>query len=510
MKNLPPESKSLWREKAPQSFPALKEDIDTEVCVIGGGIVGVSTAFMLARRGIKAALIEADRMGAGTSGYTTAKISSQHGLKYSSLIDTFGEQEARLYYDANEDAIAWMERMCKKLAIDCNFERQASYVYAETQEGAENINKEVEAYRRLELDGRLSEETELPFPVESAIMMHDQAQFHPLRFLSKLLRYLEVENTPVYENTKAVDIKRGKRPQVLMENGNVITADHVVMATHYPFKDLQALFAARLHVERSYAVAFRIEGKIPQGMYLNAESPKRSIRNAVDPDGNRLLLIGGEGHTSGQKDDTLQNYEALRQFGLEHFKVKDIPYRWSAQDLMTLDGMPYIGPVTPGKEDIFTAAGFGKWGMAMGVGAATIIADHISGKNNPYTKLFTPSRFTPSQDIKNAVKENMSVARSYVKGKMDRKSRNKLEDLANGEGAVVNFDGNRAGAYKNEHGEITIVDTTCTHMGCELSWNNGETSWDCPCHGSRFDVDGTVLEGPAVKPLTQLKKEEPK
>lgn len=220
-----------------------------------------------------------------------------------------------------------------------------------------------------------------------------------------------------------------------------------------------------------------------------------------------MLLIGGEGHTSGQEKNTSSHYERLYQFGQKHFDVHSVPYRWSSQDISTLDGLPYIGPVTPGKEDVFAATGFAKWGMTNGVAAATIIADRIIGKHNPYAKLVTPSRFTPTKDIKNVVKENMDVARTFVKGKLDRTTKKNLDELNKDEGAVINIRGKRAGAYKDEDGEVTVVDTTCTHMGCELAWNNAERSWDCPCHGSRFDKDGTVLEGPAVEPLKQLKQE---
>ncbi|WP_147802607.1 FAD-dependent oxidoreductase [Alkalicoccus halolimnae] len=503
-KELPPVSNSLWMNKKMQTFPELEEDLETEVCVIGGGIAGVATAFILAKRGIPVVLIEGGRVGGGTTGYTTAKITSQHGLKYADLIKTFGEEKAQLYYDANEDAIAWIERMSKKLDIDCQFERQPSYVYATTEEGKKELEKEAEAYQKLGLDGRMTDKHDLPFDVKASLVMHDQAQFHPLCFLSKLLRYLEVENMPIYENTRAVDIKRGKKPSVITENDNVITADHVVIATHYPFKDLQALYVARLHVERSYSIAVRLNGEPPPSMYLNAESPKRSLRRALDHEGKPLLLIGGEGHTSGQQIDTLQSYQNLRDYAVEHFDVASIPYRWSSQDVFTLDGVPYAGPMTPGKDDFFVATGFAKWGMTNGVAAAQIIADRIVDKRNPYANLYTPSRFTPSTDMKNVVKENMDVARTFVKGKLDRRSRKKPEELTSGEGAVVHVDGKRAGAYRDEKGKLTIVDTTCSHLGCELYWNNGEHSWDCPCHGSRFDTEGSVLEGPAVKPLKQL------
>ncbi|TVP83687.1 MAG: FAD-dependent oxidoreductase [Alkalicoccus sp.] len=507
-RELPLRASSLWREKELQSFPALDKDVDAEVCVIGGGIAGVTTAFVLARRGFRTALIDAGQMGGGATGYTTAKVTSQHGAGYASILDTFGEDKAALYYDAQEDAIAWTERMCRKLDIDCGFERRPAILYAETEEGSRLLDKEAEAYQKLGLDGKLTEKHELPFPVKKALMMHDQAQFHPVCFLAKLLRYLEVENMPVYEHTRAVDIKRGERPEVITENGHTITADHVVMATHYPFKDLYSLYAARLHVERSYVVAVELNEKVPRGMYLNAESPKRSMRQTPGPGGRDFLLIGGEGHTSGQKTDTMENYQRLLDYAARHFNVRGAHYRWSAQDISTLDGLPYIGPMTPGKKDVYIATGFAKWGMTGGIAAAHVIADGIQGRRNPYASLFTPSRFSPGQDMKNAVKENMDVARSFVKGKLDRGHRKNPEDLSPGEGSVIQFKGSRAGAYRDEAGRLTIVDTTCTHLGCELAWNNGESSWDCPCHGSRFDPDGKVLEGPALKPLKKLSEEE--
>ncbi|CAM3787550.1 FAD-dependent oxidoreductase [Alkalicoccus chagannorensis] len=495
-----PQSASLWQKRPTQRFPQLQEDVTTKVCVIGGGIAGVTTAYMLARKGIPSVLIEAGEIGTGTTGHTTAKISSQHGLKYADLWQSIGAEKTKLYYEANEDAISWVERTCRRLAIDCSFSRRPAYLYATSEEGKTRLEREAEAYRSLHLDGSLTDKHELPFAVTAALKMHEQAQFHPVCFLAKLLRYLEVEQMPVFEQTRAVDVKRGRQPVVTTDGGRQIKADHVVMATHYPFKDLQSLFAARLHVERSYAIAFRLHGEVPKGMYLHAESPVQSFREAEDIDGRPLLLGGGFGHTSGQAGNTESHYEKLRDFVTSHFDVKAIPYRWSSQDIHTSDGVPYAGPLTPGSEDVYVLTGFGKWGMSAGVAAAQVTADRLEGKYNPYASLFTPSRFHPRADMKQMVKENMDTARAFVRGKFHR-TKGTVDDLDFDEGAVLKVNGSRTAVYKDENGEISAVDSSCTHLGCELGWNQAERSWDCPCHGSRFDVDGSVLEGPAVHPL---------
>ncbi|WP_261131580.1 FAD-dependent oxidoreductase [Bacillus sp. Marseille-Q3570] len=500
---LPGASQSMWRDFQIESFPSLEEGLKTEMTVIGAGITGITTAYLLVNQGYDVVLLDAGQIISGATGYTTAKISAQHGLVYDDLIETIGEEKAKLYYEANRSALNMIDDIRKKHEIDCDFSYQDAFVYGESEQSKKKIEKEAEAYEKLGIDGGLSDDVDLPFKISSAIKMKDQAQFHPVKYLAALVGYLKEKNVRIYENTRAVDIKKGQKPEVIAENDHSLTSDHVVIASHFPFKDFEGVYFARLHVERSYSLAVKTDTKIPEGMYLNADQPKRSIRNAVDPSGEKVLLVGGESHTSGQIEDTLACYENLRAFADEHFGVTEIPHRWSAQDMTTLDKVPYIGPITEKNPNIHVATGFTKWGMTLGTVAAQVLSDLISEKENPYAELFKPSRFNAKSDVKNFTVENADVAKEFVKGKIDRRTK-EIDELEHDEGAVVKVNGKRAGCFKNSAGKTTLVDTTCTHMGCELNWNNGEKSWDCPCHGSRFNTDGKVIEGPATKPLEKL------
>jgi Rieske Fe-S protein len=237
-------------------------------------------------------------------------------------------------------------------------------------------------------------------------------------------------------------------------------------------------------------------------MYLSIDKPTRSLRS-VKVHGENYLLVGGESHKTGQGIPTIQHYEALVAFTEEHYGIEKIAYRWSTQDLITLDKMPYIGPITSQKRKIYVATGFRKWGMTTGTAAGMILRDTILQRENPYIDLFHPARFKSDPSIKHFITQNADVAKHLVKGKVEMVLR-RADELQNDEGSVVAFQGRRAGAYRDESGTLHIVDTTCTHLGCEVEWNEGERTWDCPCHASRFSVDGDVIEGPAEQPLKKL------
>ena len=508
MTKIPSESKSYWTEyidrKEARTYPQAVKDDETEIVVIGAGIVGILSAYELAKRGRKVILLEADRILYGTTGHTTAKITAQHGLFYDELIRQFGEESAKLYYEANMDGLNYLRQIIIDENIDCDFSEQPAYTYAVTDEYDKKIRAEYKAYEQLGIDGELLTELPLPFPIKSAVSMNGQAQFHPLKLLSNLLVSFEQMGGVIYEQSVVKDIKEDENGlQAVLENGHQIRGKKIIIATHYPFYDMKGLYFSRLHPMRSYIVAATIDGEIPDGMYISADKPTRSLRY-TEYDGRKLLLIGGESHKTGQSDDEESYFTALESFTNEHFAVEDFPYRWSAQDLVTLDKLPYIGQYSSSKENIFLATGFAKWGMSNGAIASQLLCDLVTEQENPYRELFSPSR--SESNLKSAstfLKENSNVAKELIKGKISPDDVDP-NDLKPNEGGHIKFNGKRAGAYRNEDGSLCVLDTTCTHMGCEVSWNSGERSWDCPCHGSRFDINGEVIEGPAVSPLKKL------
>ncbi|WP_409290766.1 FAD-dependent oxidoreductase [Peribacillus sp. SCS-37] len=504
-KPMPETPEPYWRTSAEiKSFPALNENKETDVLIIGGGITGVTAAYLLSKEGRKVTLIDAGRVLNGITGHTTAKISAQHSLIYDKLIKESGEEHAKLYYEANQNALQFIRKTVEENGISCDFSTQDSYVFTEDSDYLPKLADEVRAYEQLGIDGTYVQETPLSFPVKGAVLMRNQAQFHPLQYLSYLVDQIVELGGEIYENTVAGDIENGP-PAVLTlknEGKNKITCRSMLICSHYPFYAKEGKYFARLQQERSYVIAVKTEKEFPGGMYISAEKPTRSLRYTMI-DGEKAVLFGGDGHKTGQDLDTQDYYEELVPYAEKTYGVKEIPYKWSAQDIHTLDSIPYIGNLTEDYDHVYVATGFAKWGMTNGTNAALMLSDYVVGRENPYNEVFTPRRVNAGTSLKNFVKENLDVAKHFIEGKLD-KPNHTLDEVGIDEAKVVEVNGQRAGAYRDKDGQLHVVDTTCTHMMCELNWNNGDRSWDCPCHGSRFSVTGDVLEGPATKPLKKV------
>ncbi|NLM05281.1 MAG: FAD-dependent oxidoreductase, partial [Clostridiales bacterium] len=278
-----------------------------------------------------------------------------------------------------------------------------------------------------------------------------------------------------------------------------VTADIVIIASHYPFYNKKAMYYSRIYVERSYAIAIKAKEKFPGGLYINTDIPTRSLRSLPTEDG-ELILVVGENHKTGQGEDMNNHYKALLNFAEEVFSVENVPYRWSTQDCMTMDKIPYIGQYASDTPNLYIATGFQKWGMTTSMASSIILKDLIVTGESPWADVFNPSRKNISGSAKEFIAQNVNVAGQLLGGKISKEPEKIV--IESGEGKILNIDGEKTGAYRDEEGELYFVNTTCTHMGCELNWNSAERSWDCPCHGSRFTYRGHIIQGPAVKPLT--------
>ncbi len=463
----------------------LTGDIEVEVAVIGAGLAGVLTAYLLQQQGIQTVILECKEAGSGMTKNTTAKITSQHGLIYRKLMMYKGEQRAWEYAMANQQAIEKYEEIINDLQIDCDYEIYPNYIY--TLDNVAKIKQEVEAALKLGLPASFTTETTLPFQVKAAIRFDHQAQFHPLKFLDAV-----VEKLNIYENTRVTEIH--KDGLIKTDQGSV-KAKKVVIATHYPFINVPGYYFFKLHQERYYLSAIEPGEEASKyrldGMYLDADKDGFSLRNYKD-----LLIFGSVTHRTGdyQPKDAYANIEKHVR---KYYPEAKLLYTWSNQDCMTPDSIPYIGAYSLQTPNIYVATGFNMWGMTGSMVSAMIISERIAGKNHEFQKVFNPRRLMLSGSrvlLKDAAIITISLLSEYLKI-----PHNRLKDIEKGKAGVVRYDGQRVGVYRDQDDKYYFVTTKCPHLGCKLEWNQNEMTWDCPCHGSRFDYRGNMINNPAMR-----------
>lgn len=505
-KKMPQYPEPYWRDSVElPSFPKLEKSIEADVGIVGGGITGITAAYILAKQNVKVALVDAGVILNGTTGHTTAKITAQHGLIYNELIEHFGTEKTSMYYKANSEAIEFIKNTIKKHDINCDFKQEDAYLFTNSDSYLEKLEMEKKAYDKFNIPGELVKNMPLEVAMKSALIMKNQGQFHPLKYLKALLDDSIKNGAEVYEQTTATDVEYNKHPSIVTRDGHRVKCRYVIQASHYPFYDGQGFYPTRMYADRSYVVAIQSAKKFPGGMYITAETPTRSIRS-TRMDDKELWLIGGDSHKTGQGKPTMEHYQALKQYADKEFGISDYAYRWSAQDLITLDKVPYIGPITKEQKSVFVATGFRKWGMTNSTLAANLICDQILNGESDYEELFTPARFQTDPAIRKFTSINADVAKHLIKGKLEYTS-DLVSELTADEATVTRIKGKRTGVYKDKENKLHMVDTTCTHLGCEVEWNSGDRTWDCPCHGSRFSYTGHVVEGPAERPLNKVEND---
>ena len=478
-------------------YDPLGGDRAVDTVVVGGGIAGITTAAKLDAAGQTVALLERDRILDGATGHTTAKLTSLHGLVYGDLLDSFGEAQARQYAAANQRAIEDIADTVERRDIDCGFGRAPAYTYVAPDGDRSKVRAEVNAARRLGLPAGYAEETELPYDIEAAIRFDDQAYFHPRQYLLELARGLDEGASHVFEETTVDDVADGDPCRVSTDRGTV-RADDVVVASHFPVAD-DALYFSRMRPKRSYVLAARLAGDPPDGLYYHPSEPYFSVRpHATDES---LVLLGGQNHRTGDGDSTAARYRRLERRARERFDIASIEYRWATQDYVSADRVPFVGTAAPHLSNVYVATGFGGWGMTNGTAAGRLLADEILGRDPAWGAVFDPNRFTPRASASELLSHNKHTMRHYAEDYLGRQPSLREVDLDPGDAGVYEADGDPLAVYCDDDGEIHARSAVCPHMGCLVSWNDGEQSWDCPCHGSRFDIDGDVLDTPAVQGL---------
>ena len=488
-------TESLWLDTAgPGGHPSLDRDIEVDVAVIGGGIAGMSTAYHLARDGARVAVLEAAGVGSGVTGCTTAKVSALQSTILSTIARRKGDDAARVYAEASVAGVEAIAEIAAAESIDCGLERRSAFTYAADASERDSVEKELEVASTAGLPAEWVDGPDLPFEVAGAVRLADQLQFHPVRYVQGLAAAVVRAGSLVYEDTRALGVDGGSPCRVRTGRGTV-TAGHVVVATHYPLLD-RGLYFARLEAQRSYCVAAEVRGdELPQGMSISAGSRTRSVRSYGD-----LLIVGGEGHATGDSDAQPERFEALEEFARNHWEVGEVTHRWSAQDPIPWDHLPVIGPYAPGSSRLWVASGFMKWGLATGTFAGRLLADLIAERGNDWATTFNPNRVSPGS-AHEVAKLGAKFSFDFVADRVKPAEAGGAAQVPPGEARVVRDGVGKTGVYRDADGGLHAVSLRCTHLGCLLRFNSAETSWDCPCHGSRFGVDGEVLEGPAVSPL---------
>jgi glycine/D-amino acid oxidase-like deaminating enzyme/nitrite reductase/ring-hydroxylating ferredoxin subunit len=486
---------SLWIDEAPDTaYPALERDIEVDVAVIGGGIAGVTTALLCQRDGLRVAVLEKGVISGAATGMSTAKCSALQESVLAEVRRVSGHDALVAYAQANAAALERMDALVRSSALECSWERVPDYTYAADESQVSTVEQIVEAGQEAGLPVEHVTDVPLPFDVPAAARLAGQAQFQPAAYTRELAEYVDDEESAVYESTMVTGVTEGSPHEVHVDGGVTVRARHVVVATQYPLLD-RGVFFARLEATRSYIVAGKPRTPGPDAMLISAGQPTRSVRRWGD-----WSLIGGEGHQTGASKAEPERYEQLMEFGRRHYGITDFPYRWSTQDGVPVDHMPYIGRYHPRADGLWVAAGFQKWGMTNGMVAAMVLSDLIAGRENPYAEHFDPNRARVRSAPKVA-QLNALAGLHFFGDRLTPAEASSSDEVPAGEARVVRSGLGKVGVYRDEAGVLHAVSLRCTHLGCLTKWNDAERSWDCPCHGSRFDPDGAVLAGPAVRPL---------
>jgi len=480
----------------PLAFRPLSQNISVDVAVVGAGITGLTTALRLQEAGQSVAIIDQYKLASGESGHTTAHLTEMVDGRYSVLESKFGGTAAKLVAQSSRDAMAWIEARSQE--IDCDYLRVPGYLYSETTGDESELRKELRAARDAGVASEWVDTIPLPFKTSGGILIPNQAQFHPRKYLLGLAAQLEAAGAYIFQNTRATDFEEGAPCRLITDQG-VITANQIIFATNTPSSNRMKMHT-KLAAYRTYAIAVKLRNPAPAaGLFWDTAEPYHYTRSQ---DG--VWIIGGEDHKTGSEVNTGKSFAQLEDYIRTHYDVDSIDYHWSGQILEPVDGLPFIGK-SPGFEQIYIATGFSGNGMTFGTISGLLISDLILENKNPWAELYDPSRLKPIASAKEFVLENVDFPRTLLKDRVKKVAQlDAVNALPRGEGLLVKSGEQTLAVYRDEQGNLHGVSATCTHLGCHVQFNNSEVSWDCPCHGSRFSVDGEVLNGPAMKSLKRF------
>lgn len=490
-------NKSLWHHTSViPSFARLTDARGADVVVVGGGISGVTAALLLQRAGKQVILLESRRLGAGETGYTTAHLTEILDTRYHVLESKFGGHQTHLVAQSSRLAIDKIESLVQEFGADsCGFGRVPGYLFAETDEQRAVLELEIDALQRVGAKASLVENIPLPFATIGAIRIDNQAQIHPLEYLAQLTRRLISSGGQIFEQTKMLDVEEGEPCRVHTDAGE-LRAAQVLVLTHVPVANRVAIHT-KIAAYRSYAIAGKApDPEFPPGLFWDLSDPYHYIRRQDMVDG-RYVIIGGEDHKTGKKENTLESYRALEAYARTHFPGFEASVRWSGQIMEPVDGLPFIGRNT-GSTHVYVATGFSGNGITYGTLAAMSLADAVLGIRSPWTDLYDATRVKPVAQSRQYLTENVDFPTHMVTDRFAKGDVKQYQEIPMGEGRLVREQGRMLAVYRDPRGTFHVRSAVCPHLGCHVRWNKAERSWDCPCHGSRFDIEGAVLNGPAT------------
>jgi glycine/D-amino acid oxidase-like deaminating enzyme/nitrite reductase/ring-hydroxylating ferredoxin subunit len=498
---------SLWQDKMPdyQTKTALDSNRTYDALIVGGGITGIATALQLQKSGGSCVVAEAHNLCFGTTGGTTAHLNNFFDTTYDQVQSNFGEDGAQLLAAAASRSVELFKSNIEQYRIDCGYEGKDGYVYAQDKKQTEQLEKMYDASKKLGLDLNYTDRIPVPMEFEKAIVYHEQAQLHPSRYVYALATAFEEAGGVILENCPVEGFK-GDAVLEIETTAGIIKAKNLIWATHIP--PGINLLHFRCAPYRSYAMAVTLKNEAyPDGLAYDMYDPYHYYRTQ-DVDGKKYLIAGGEDHKTAHEENTGACFQKLEAHIREHFEVEEVAFKWSSQYFEPADGLAYIGHLPGNPDNVFVATGYGGNGITYSHIAAITLTDLVTTGQSEYAKLFSPDRLKPVAGFANFVKENADVVKEFIGKRLSKEKLESLVELAPGEAKVVKYEGKTIALYKDDNGQLHAVNPTCTHAKCTVAWNTAEKSWDCPCHGARYDEDGAVLTGPARKGLETVDLEE--
>ncbi len=480
---------------------SLIESIETDICIIGAGISGLTTAYLLTKAGREVIVIDDGLIGGGTTSRTTAHLSNAIDDRIYRIEEWHGEEKAWLAVEAHTKAIDEIERIATEEKIDCDFSRLDGFLF-KADDGEDDLDKEFEAAQKMMQVERVERAPIKDFDTGECLRFPRQGQFHILKYLSGLAKAVEQNGGRIFSNTRAIEWKGEDSPEVKTANGQTIKAKSIVLATNYP---IMSKMFAKLPAYRTYVIGARVpKGSVEKALFWDTADPYRYVRTQEEAE-HDVLIVGGKDHRTGQEDDANRRFANLWQWTKTRFPMaEEILYKWSGQFFETHDGLAFIGRFSNSEPNVYLITGDSGMGMTHGTIGGMLVSDLILGRENAWQEVFEPSRLA-TQSIKEAIPEIVSSTVPYVDW-ITGGDVSSVDEIKNGEGAIIRQGASKIAAYRDENGKLYQRSAVCTHLGCIVRFNSLEKTWDCPCHGSRFGIDGHPINAPAISPLGEIEE----